>query len=140
MIEAIAPYSSSLLALSVLVLVVLLENFYAAFRHLVKGGGRAGVPPEPDYSNPVWRIVRSHANSLENLPPFAATVVVGSLVGVSAGLFNILAWVHVVARMLHWLIYTQDIGKVDQGPRTLAFAVGFFSNLGMIVMVVLAVL
>jgi len=98
---------------------------------VIKGGAQA-----PDEDPGVLRVKRAHANALENAVPFFVVGALyvatgGSKLGVQAYCYTFLA-----ARVLHSIFYLA--GK--QPFRTLSFAVGAFSILGMAVHVIRAAL
>lgn len=66
----------------------------------------AATPHGPDWYQ---RLMRAHANCVENLPVFAALVLVGHLVGLHDGTFATLAEVYVAARV------GQTIAHVSSG-------------------------
>jgi len=128
MSEIIQPYTSALVAVSLLVLIVVVQSFHSTYINLLKRESPNGVPVEGSYADLHWRIYRVHQNSIENFSMFTAAVFAAVLVGASAGLIALLAWIHVAARVAHWVIYVKGIGPLGGGPRTIAFVVGFFSN------------
>ena len=138
MLESIQPYSTALLCLIVLVLVVSAQGFISVFVNLIKGKSVPGEPVAGDHKDASWRTYRVHQNSVENFSPFAATVFAGILVGASAGWINILSVIYLVARLAHWVIYSQGIGAVASGPRTISYVAGFASNVVMALVVLFA--
>ena len=140
MLESVLPYSTALLCLIVLVLVVCIQSFTSTFINLLKREGTPGKIIEGNHEESHWRVYRVHQNSVENFSPFAATVITGVLVGASAGWINILAIVHLIARLAHWVIYAKGIGPVASGPRTISYVIGFVSNIVMAVVVLFALL
>ena len=87
----------------------------ARFRHLATGGSHRdfGVP---DDRRLIWRLFRAHLNCLENLPLFAAVVLIGAVRGVSGPALNVLSIVYVVAR------FGQSSVHVLGGPSNARFA------------------
>ncbi|MEM7257757.1 MAG: MAPEG family protein [Pseudomonadota bacterium] len=140
MLEAVQPYSTALICLMILVLAVSAQSFISTFVNLLKREGTPGQIVEGDHQASHWRLYRTHQNSVENFSPFAATVVAGILVGASAGWINMLAVIHLLARLAHWVIYSKGLGPVASGPRTISYVVGFFSNIVMALVVLFAVL
>lgn len=62
-----------------LVLAIGLSRFYLVLKYQMKANEfPSGVPHGPDV---YWRLNRAHLNSVENLPIFAALVIVGHLLG-----------------------------------------------------------
>lgn len=139
MTEAIQPYSTALLCLIVLVLSVCAQSFISTFTNLLKREGTPGKVVEGNHGDSHWRIYRTHQNSVENFSPFAATVLAGVLAGASAGWINALAVIHLLARLTHWFVYSQGIGALAMGPRTISFVIGFASNIVMALVVLLAI-
>lgn len=79
----------------------------------------------PEYPKPqsAWaqRLMKAHANAVENLVVFAALVLVANAIGVTGGAVAAAAVVFFWARVVHAVVHTLAIPWV----RTLAFAVGF---------------
>jgi len=84
-----------------------------------------GYPADPKPQS-AWarRLMKAHANAVENLVIFAALVLVAQLAGVSNAATAAACVVFFWARVVHVLAYTFGIPWV----RTLAFAVGFFAQ------------
>ena len=81
-----------------------------------------GYPDNPKPQSP-WaqRLMKAHANAVENLVVFAALVLAANALGVSNGAIASAAVVYFWARVIHALGYTFAVPLV----RTLAFTVGF---------------
>jgi len=84
-----------------------------------------GYPDNPKPQSP-WaqRLMKAHANAVENLVVFAALVLVAHAAGVANSVTAGACVVYFWARVAHLLAYTFAVPWV----RTLAFAVGFFSQ------------
>jgi uncharacterized MAPEG superfamily protein len=84
-----------------------------------------GYPENPKPQAP-WarRLMRAHANAVENLVVFAALVLAAQAAGVSTSVSASAAVVYFWARMVHVLAYTFAVPWV----RTLAFVVAFFAQ------------
>ena len=99
---------------------------YILDRIAVRGLASAvGYPENPPPQSP-WaqRLMRAHANAVENLVVFAALVLAAHAAGVSNAAVAAAALVYFWARVVHALAYTFAVPWV----RTLAFAVGFFAQ------------
>jgi uncharacterized MAPEG superfamily protein len=83
-----------------------------------------GYPANPKPQNP-WaqRLMRAHANAVENLVVFAALVLAAQHMNVTGGAVATAAMVYFWARIVHALAYTLAWPWV----RTLAFAAGWFA-------------
>lgn len=81
-----------------------------------------GYPASPKPQSP-WaqRMMKAHANAVENLVVFAALVLTAHALGVSTGATATACIVYFWARVVHLAAYTFAVPWV----RTLAFAVGF---------------
>ena len=85
-----------------------------------------GYPVNPRPQSP-WaqRLMKAHANAVENLVIFATLVLCASALGISGSTIATAAVVYFWARVVHALAYTFAVPWV----RTLAFAVGFFAQM-----------
>ncbi len=103
---------------------------------VMKGEARANSfnPAVPHGSDRYQRAMRAHLNCVENLPIFAALVLLGASLGVSGSLFQVAAAVVLPARML------QSVAHLASGRnRAVLVRFTFFSIqlLGFAVMLVL---
>ena len=85
-----------------------------------------GYPDNPRPQSP-WaqRLMKAHANAVENLVIFATLVLCASALGISGSTIAMAAVVYFWARVVHALAYTFAVPWV----RTLAFGVGFFAQM-----------
>ena len=81
--------------------------------------------PQPDLPDWVVRANRAHINLVENLPAFAALVLVAHVAGQANGTTALAAAVFFWARVVHAVVFFTGIPYI----RTLAFAVGFLALL-----------
>ena len=99
---------------------------YIIDRVLVRGLTDAvGYPEDPKPQSP-WarRLMKAHANAVENLVVFAPLVLLANALGVSGAAIGASAMVYFWARVVHAIAYTLAIPWV----RTLAFTVGFLAQ------------
>lgn len=99
---------------------------YIVDRLFVRGLADAvGYPENPKPQSP-WaqRLVKAHANAVENLVVFAALVLLASALGISGAAIATSSMVYFWARVVHAAAYTFAIPWL----RTLAFTVGFLSQ------------
>lgn len=84
-----------------------------------------GYPENPKSQSP-WarRLMKAHANAVENLAVFATLVLVAHAMNLSNGTITLACVVYFWARVVHALAYTFAVPWV----RTLAFTVGFFAQ------------
>jgi len=71
------------------------------------------------------RAIRAHANAVENLVLFAATVLIANALSVSTPLTQSAAMIYFIARLVHYFVYLLGIPVV----RTLAFAAAWAAQL-----------
>ena len=88
--------------------------------------GAVGYPDDPKPQSP-WaqRLIKAHANAVENLVVFATLVLCAAALGISGSTLALVAMVYFWARVVHALAYTFAVPWV----RTLAFALGFFAQM-----------
>ena len=84
-----------------------------------------GYPDSPKPQSP-WaqRLMKAHANGVENLIVFAPLVLLAQVTGVTSAVVGTAAMVYFWARVVHAVAYTFAVPWV----RTLSFAVGFFAQ------------
>lgn len=84
-----------------------------------------GYPANPKPQSP-WaqRLMKAHANAVENLVVFAGLVLVAHAIGVTNAAIAGACIVYFWARVVHTVAYTFAVPWV----RTLAFTVGFFAQ------------
>jgi uncharacterized MAPEG superfamily protein len=84
-----------------------------------------GYPASPKpQSGWAARLMKAHANGVENLVVFAGLVLVADAIGISNSVTANACIVYFWARVVHALAYTFAVPWV----RTLGFAVGFFAQ------------
>jgi uncharacterized MAPEG superfamily protein len=84
-----------------------------------------GYPENPKPQSP-WaqRLMKAHANAVENLVVFAPLVLLAQATGVTSAAVGTAAMMYFWARVVHALAYTFAVPWI----RTLSFAVGFFAQ------------
>ena len=99
---------------------------YILDRISVRGLMDAVGYPENPKPQSVWaqRLMKAHANAVENLVIFATLVLVAHAIGLTNPIIAGACAVYFWARVVHALAYTFGVPWV----RTLAFTVGFFSQ------------
>ena len=126
----LAAYHMALVALCVLTLAVLIQSFLTVPFAFGNGKQINGMPLKGGHDDLSFRVVRTHSNSTENFGPFFAAVFLAIIAGAHVTWVNWLAFAHVGFRLLYWAIYYSGTGKVAAGPRSMAYAAGWFTNLG----------
>ena len=84
-----------------------------------------GYPENPKPQSP-WaqRLMRAHANAVENLVIFATLVLAANAMGVTSAAIGTAAMVYFWARVVHTLTYTLAV----PWGRTLSFTAAFFAQ------------
>ena len=108
------------------VLTALLWVPYILDRMAVRGlMDTVGYPENPKaQSSWAQRLMKAHANAVENLVVFATLVLVANALGVTGDAVATAAMIYFWARLVHALAYTFALPWV----RTLAFTAGFFAQ------------
>ncbi|MFD0916361.1 MAPEG family protein [Pseudahrensia aquimaris] len=130
----LAAYSPSFVACAVLVLAVIIQGFLTGALALAPGHQLAGRPLKNGQEDRSFRVMRTYANSTENLPMLTLALVLAIVASVPAVAVNWIVGLHVAARLAHWAIYYSGIGKEGEaGPRTIAYVIGLLLNLALAV-------
>ena len=82
-----------------------------------------------------WRLNRAHANCVENLPVFAAIVLVAAVSGQTSPTFDKLAWAVALARIPQSLVHISSGSEMAVNIRFLFFVIQLVSMITMVVMV-----
>ena len=99
---------------------------YIIDRALIRGLIDAvGYPENPKPQSP-WaqRLMKAHANAVENLVVFAPLVLLANALGITGSAIATSAVVYFWARLVHAISYALAVPWV----RTLSFTVGFFAQ------------
>ena len=99
---------------------------YVLDRFAVRGiPDTVGYPDSPKaQSRWAQRLMKAHANAVENLVVFATLVLVAQIVGITVGAVATAAMVYFWARVVHAVSYAFGWPWI----RTLAFTAGFFAQ------------
>jgi hypothetical protein len=97
------------------------------------------TPGTPHGSDSYWRINRAHINAAENLAIFAAIVLSGWVAGMETTLFNQLAVIVVVARVIQSFIHIMSGSVLAVNLRFTAFGVQLVCEIWMAVLILSAV-
>ena len=122
-------YQPSFLALALLCMAVLIQSFLSAPLAFVNEEQIPGMPLNGGHDLLSFRVLRTYANSVENLPVFGLAVLLAIILGVSAVMVNWLAAIHVAFRFAFWMAYYCGIGRIAGGPRTLFYVGGLLANI-----------
>lgn len=133
-------YRPALLALTILCLAVLAQSFLAGVIGLGKSGEEPGKPLKGGHRDFSFRTLRTYANSVENLAVFGLIVFLAIISGANTSWVNWLVGGHVAIRLAYWAVYYSGVGKVAGGPRTMLYVAGWFANLALAVVTLLAFL
>ena len=119
-----------------LVLMIAIDRFLLIARGQVKNNEfLSGVPHGNDS---YWRINRAQINTTENLPIFAVIVLAAWIAGSESPLFNLLAMIVLVFRIVQSIIHILSGSQLATWFRTTAFAVQIVCEIWMAVMILQA--
>jgi uncharacterized MAPEG superfamily protein len=137
-VEAFAPYGHALLSVALYGLVAQVLNALTGIR---KGAeNRApGETIKADYANPSYRLDRTYMNAIEMMVFYVGLVFAAILAGASPFWVNLLASLGVVLRLAVTFVYLRGIGPGYGGLRTGLVIAASVCNLGLFILVLLAV-
>lgn len=136
---ALAGYQPALFAMAALSLALLVQGFLAGALGLAKSDEVPGRPLKGGHGDRSFRVLRTYANSTENMPAFTAALVVAIVAGASIVMVNILAVAHLVCRLGYWFVYYAGLGKTGGGLRTIIYVLGLLANIGLAILAAYAV-
>ncbi len=133
-------YSFSIIGLAVLCLIpIILANIVGPMKGMAKTIGGPVADARDD--NALYRVDRTHANSVESIPIFVLAAVLGMLAGIGAWWLGLLVWFYLAARIAYAVIYIRG-GALAMGGslRTLVHVAGSIATIGLVVATILAAL
>lgn len=136
MTEFLTPYADALLIVSVLMIIVIVQSFVAAFFRNAVEKHEAGAVIPADHGSATYRMVRSFENSLENIALFLPVLLLAIAAAVSPVWVWWVAVLFTIGRIGHWAMYALNIPPL----RTVFFAVGFFATLALAVKTTMALI
>ena len=119
-----------------LVLMIAIDRMLLIFRGQVKNNEFLSGVPHGNES--YWRINRAQMNTVENLPIFAVIVLAAWIAGSESHLFNLLAMVVLVARIVQSIIHILSGDQIATWFRTGMFAMQIVCEIWMAVMILQA--
>lgn len=128
MIEIASAYGGVLTAWVVLAGLTLLQAIVEDFAG-IRGKRTPGMPVTTGHDDFLFRAIRAHSNTLENLPVFILLSLAAMLLGASPRATTNLVWTFLAARVLHMVAYYTDLRTL----RSAAFAIGFLAVIGLLV-------
>ncbi|NOU43437.1 MAG: MAPEG family protein [Methyloglobulus sp.] len=104
---------------------------------IIEIGAWAALKPPPLKPKALWaeRLMRAHANAIENLALFAPLALVIHFAGISTSMTATVCLIYFIARLIHVLAYVAAIPVI----RTLAFVVGFICQMALVTTILGAV-
>lgn len=103
-------------------------GFLAGALGLARSDEVPGQPLKGSHKDSSFRIIRTYGNSNENFSILIASALLAVLAGVPANWVNWLVGLHILVRMLYWVVYYGGFGKVAAGPRTIIYTMGWLLN------------
>lgn len=134
--EFLTPYADALLIVSLLMIIVMLQSFVAAFFRNAIEKHEAGATIPADHGSATYRMVRSFENSAENIILFLPVFALAIAASVSPSWVLWVALLFTVGRLGHWAMYALNMPPL----RTVFFAVGFFATLALAVKTAMALI
>lgn len=139
-IAGLSSYQPTIACLLILCLMVVVQGFLAGALGLAQSEEVPGVPLKGNHDDRPFRIIRTYANSTENLPAFFAAAALAVVVGAPATVVNWIVALHLVSRLAYWPIYYAGIGKNGGGLRTIVYVGGLLANLGLVLIALFALI
>ena len=135
MVEIATVYNSTLTGLWLILTTIVVQAMVAIRVHRrQKGGYNVGViKPELGQSSFVFRSHRTFHNSLENIIPMFGMAILAMLAGYGAFKLAVVVWIYAIARIIHMYLYYKIATDKNPSPRSIFWAIGFLTNIYLIV-------
>lgn len=126
-------YHNLLFVLLSLLAMMVLQQIVATVAHRKQKDMVPGVvDSQLDHHSFVFRSHRTFMNSIENVPIFVLTVLVGLFVGVESQSLFIVSSVFFVARFIHMVLFYLIATNTNPSPRSYFYLIGLLSQLYLI--------
>ncbi|WP_289028377.1 MAPEG family protein [uncultured Paraglaciecola sp.] len=126
-------YHNVLFVLLSLLAMMVLQQIVATVAHRKQKDMVPGVvDSQLDHYSFVFRSHRTFMNSLENVPIFVLTALVGLLVGIESQSLFIVSSVFLVARFIHMVLFYLIATNTNPSPRSYFYMIGLLSQIYLI--------
>ncbi|MEP0176859.1 MAG: MAPEG family protein [Paraglaciecola sp.] len=126
-------YHNVLFVLLSLLALMLVQQIVATVAHRKQKNMVPGVvDSQLDHHSFVFRSHRTFMNSIENVPVFVLTALVGLLVGVESQSLFIVSSVFLVARFIHMVLFYLIATNTNPSPRSYFYMIGLLSQIYLI--------
>ncbi len=125
----LTSYQPALIALSILCMAVSIQSFLSAPLAFINEEQLPGMPLKGGHDLLSFRVLRTYANSVENLPAFGFALFLAIFLGLNSSLINWLTTIHVAFRFGFWIAYYSGVGRIAGGPRTILYVGGLIANI-----------
>ncbi|MGI0153938.1 MAPEG family protein [Pseudidiomarina sp. PP-1MA] len=118
----------------VILVTVMVQWFVASrFKAAAPGAVPGKISAELSHDSFVFRAHRTFQNSIENVPFFAAAVLLAILSGVQSQWFVAWVWLYAIIRIIHMVLYYAIATEKNPSPRSYFFIVGVVANIAVLV-------
>lgn len=122
-------YYWSSLAVFMLLCLVFIQAVVASVAHRKQGHYIPGiVDPALSHNSFVFRSHRTFMNSLENVPWMIFLILLSTLMGVGAPMVAITAWIYVVGRAIHMVLYYAIATEKNPSPRSYFYMIALVAQ------------
>jgi uncharacterized MAPEG superfamily protein len=123
-------YADTLLVLSILLTMVVLQSIIATGAHRKQSAYIPGIVDDKlDHFSFVFRSHRTFQNSMENVPLFVLTSLVAIALEASTSTLFWTAIVFTLARLVHMVLFYKIATNKNPSPRSYFFMVGLIAQL-----------
>lgn len=124
------PYSDTLIVLTLLISMVILQSIIATVAHRKQKSYIPGVvDAQLDHHSFVFRSNRTFLNSLENVPIFILSVLLAMQIGASSDLVFWGSVLFALARLAHMILFYKVATNANPSPRSYFYTIGLIGQL-----------
>lgn len=125
-----AQYSDSIFIITLLLCMIVLQAIIASVAHRKQTQYIPGIVDDKlDHFSFVFRSHRTFMNSLENVPVFILTALMGMVAGIDSATLYWTVVVYAVARLIHMLLFYKIATNDNPSPRSYFYAIGLFAQI-----------
>ena len=123
------------LGLWLILFTMIVQATIAAVVKAKEPGAIPGTQPQkPQHSSFVFRAFRTNANTIENAVPTLGLITLSLFVEANALGLAALIWLYAISRIIHMSLYYVIATEKNPSPRSYFFLLGFFAQLGLLIL------
>ncbi|USD67028.1 MAPEG family protein [Vibrio sp. SCSIO 43136] len=134
-----AEYTATIWGLWFIIATIIVQGFIAMRAHRKQSHYVPGIVDQNlSHESFVFRSHRTHQNSLENIVQLLVPAALGMVVGANPAWLAGFVWFYATVRIAHMVLFYKIATEKNPSPRSYFFILGYFANIGLMVLVAIS--